>query len=214
MHKAILFPALACGLLVSAAGAAVPEAGDWEIGPIIRGQNYSVNMPLRPAPTPEGWQFRFPAPDAAAGHVHYVTFDPGSLRGKSRITLRYRVDGARGVRFVPQEFPDRPATVSLFLQRRGDSWTARGAYEHFRWYAPIHAVQEIEPGVHEMSVRLDDPRWTSVQGKQAAGNRAAFDQALANIERAGLVFGSQGGRGHGVFATAPARFTLLDFTIE
>src|SRR5690606_25510768 len=46
MHKAILLPALACGLFISAApvGAAAPDAADWEIGPIIRGKNYSVNM--------------------------------------------------------------------------------------------------------------------------------------------------------------------------
>ncbi len=215
MRKTVLTSALAFALLApSAAQAAPPVAAEWNIGPIIRGKNYSQGMPLRPDPSPEGWQFRFPAPDAQAGHVHYVTRDMPSLRGKSRIVLRYRVDAAEGARFVPQEFPDRPATVSLFLQRRDDTWTARGRFEHYRWYAPADSVQEIAPGVHRMTVSLDDPQWISVYGRTAAENRAAFDAALADIARIGLVFGSSGGRGHGVFATAPARFTLLDFTIE
>ena len=41
-----------------------------------------------------------------------------------------------------------------------------------------------------------------------------FRAALAGAERVGFVFGSESGRGHGVYATGPARFTLLDFRVE
>jgi hypothetical protein len=75
-------------------------------------------------------------------------------------------------------------------------------------------VREITPGVHEMSVRLDDPQWTAVMGQRAAGNPEAFRAALGQTSRLGLVFGSARARGHGVFATAPARFELIDFRIE
>jgi len=200
--------------LLAAPAVGAPPASAWEIGPIIRGKNYSVNMPLQPMPARGGWTFDFPSSSRSAGHVHYVTFDPGSLDGASRIVVRYRVDAAPGTRFVPQESPELPGTVSLFLQRRGDNWSARGAYDLFRWYAPGEAVQPLSPGTHEMTVSLRDPRWGSVYGKPAGENAAAFEDALANASRVGLVFGSTAARGHGVFATAPARFTLLDFRIE
>lgn len=209
-----LTAALAAAAVLAVPALGAPPASGWEIGPIIRGKNYSVGMPLRPAPAREGWSFDFPASSRDAGHVHYVTFDPGSLTGKRRIVVRYRVDAAPGTRFVPQENPELPATVSLFVQRRGDNWTARGAYDFFRWYAPSATVRQLAPGTHEMTVSLRDPDWGSVYGKPAAANSAAFDSALANASRVGLVFGSDAGRGHGVFATAPARFTLLDFRIE
>jgi hypothetical protein len=52
--------------------------------------------------------------------------------------------------------------------------------------------------------------WTSVNGRP---NRTAFEDALVATDRVGLVFGSSSARGHGVFATAPARFTLISFRI-
>jgi hypothetical protein len=79
------------------AGANPMDASAWEIGPITPTRNYSVNMPLTPSPHPDGWSFDFPQPDSAAGHVHYLTLKHGSLSGKSRIVLRYRIEGgARG----------------------------------------------------------------------------------------------------------------------
>lgn len=214
MWKKLAIPALALATLAFAAEAQAPPASDWEIGPWIRGKNYSVGMPLRPAPTRTGWTFDFPATSRADGHVHYLTFDPGSLAGKSRIVVRYRVDAERGARFVPQEHQDLPGTVSLFFQRRGDNWNAKGRYEHFRWYAPGASVQPIERGTHTMVVSLHDPGWISVLGKTADKNPAAFQAALNDTSRVGLVFGSEAARGHGVFATAPARFELIDFRIE
>lgn len=193
---------------------AVPLNQQWEIGPIIRGKNYSVGMPLQPVPTSKGWYFDFPQGSKADGHVHYVTFAPGSLVGKSRIVVHYRVTASSSTRFVPQEHPQLPGTVSLFLQRRGDTWSARGRYEHYRWYAPSHSVQNIAPGLQQMTVELHDPEWISVSGKVTSENPAAYAASLRDTDRLGLVFGSTEARGHGVFATAPARFELLSFAIE
>ena len=206
--------ALTTFALIAGAGPATAQnAASWEIGPIIRGKNYSQGMPLRPQPTRTGWSFDFPVGSREAGHVHYVTFRPGPVSSRSRIVVRYRVDTRAGTRFVPQESPELPATVSLYLQRRGDSWSAKGRYEHYRWYAPLGTVQEIAPGEHEISVRLDDPQWISVLGRTAGANPGAIEAALADIDQMGLVFGSTAARGHGVYATAPARFTLLSFRI-
>lgn len=192
-------------------GAQAPPAEAWEIGPIIRGKNYSVGMPFSPAPSGRGWSFEFPYPQPGAGHVHYVTFASAPLAGASQITLRYRIDAARGARFVPQENPELPGTVSLFFQRAGDSWSGK-RHEFHRWYSPT--VTELRPGVHQVTVRLDDPGWISVFGKPASANPEGFDAALEQTSRVGLVFGSTSARGHGVYASEPARFTLLDFEIR
>ncbi|QNO29074.1 hypothetical protein EEB18_009135 [Sphingopyxis sp. OPL5] len=194
--------------------AAAPTASEWEIGPIIRGKNYSVGMPLAPKPERDGWSFDFPVGSKAAGHVHYVTFRPGSLVGKSRIVVRYRIDAKPGTRFVPQANPDRVGTVSLYLQRRGDSWNAKGRYQYYRWYAPSATVRELAPGVGEISVALDDPQWISVLGQPSANNPGAMQDALADIERIGLVFGSSNARGHGVYATAPSTFVMTGFRVD
>lgn len=214
MRKNLALGLLAAATFGTAALAAVPPASVWEIGPHIRGKNYSVGMPLRPQETRQGWAFDFPHASRAAGHVHYVTFRPGPLTGKSRIKVRYRVTAERGTRFVPQEQPDEPATVSLFLQRNGDNWTAKGRYDFYRWYAPPETVQRISPGVHEITVDLDDPEWISVAFRPASENPSGFRAALRDTDRIGLVFGSSSLRGHGVYATAPARFELLSFELE
>ena len=200
--------------LGTAVFAATPVAQQWEIGPTIRGKNYSVGMPRTPVPTRNGWYFDFPYDRNTDGHVNAVTFAPESLRNKSRIVVRYRVQAASGTRFVPQEQPTLPGTVSIFIQRRGDNWSGRGRHEFYRWYAPTDTVRTIAPGVHRIIVDLADPRWGSVQGRSTAANPAAFDATLGDVARIGLVFGSTSARAHGVFATAPARFELLDFTIE
>ena len=200
-------------LAATAPVSATPGAGSWIIGPIIRGKNYSQGMPLQPRPAPTGWYFDFPVGSREAGHVHYVTYRPPPVRASSELVVRYRVDTKPGTRFVPQESPDLPALVSLYFQRRGDNWSAKGRYEYYRWYAPNETVHQIAPGEHEFRIRLDDPRWFSVWGNKAGANPEAFQAALADIDQIGLVFGSDAGRGHGVFATQPARFTLLSFRI-
>lgn len=215
MQKSLLIAAIGIASVATVASSAGPAPSSWEIGPIIRGKNYSVGMPLRPEPTRRGWSFEFPHTTRADGHVHYVTYRPRSLAGKSQIKLRYRVDAAQSTKFVPQEHPHLPGTVSLFLQRQGDNWSAKGRYAFYRWYAPGHSVQQIAPGVHEMTVSLDDPQWVSVLGgRTPASHPTEFEAALENAGRIGLVFGSTSARGHGVFATAQAEFELLLFEIQ
>lgn len=202
------------GIGPSAPVSAYQSAGTWQIGPIIRMRNYSVGMPLTPTPSGRGWFFDFPYPDAGAGHVHYVTIDRGSFARASGITMRYRIEAAPRVRFVAQENRSAPATVSLFFQRRGDSWSGRGRYEFYRWYAPGSTVREIAPGDHVMTVRFDDPNWVSVNGRPPGVAPEAFRDALADSGGVGIVFGSAGARGHGVFATGTARFRLLSFEVR
>lgn len=204
--------ALASFAAAASSTAAIAQNGGWQIGPIIRGKNYSVGMPLAPTPTRNGWSFDFPSEQT--GHVHYVTFRPGALAGATQIRVRYRVDAPRGTRFVPQEHPDMPGMVSLVFQRSGDNWSAKRQFEHFRWYAPEATMQRLEPGERVITISLSDPNWISIKGKPRGMNPEAFNAALAYTDNIGLVFGSTAARGHGVFATAPARFTLLSFEIR
>ena len=211
MQRILLAAILALGMSVGTPAVAQP-AHAWEIGPVIRGKNYSWGMPLTLQAGRAGDWFEFPAPHAGVGHVHYVTTPTAPLVGASRIVLRYRIEAVRGTRFVPQEHPDLHAMVSIFFQRRGDSWSAK-RHEHHRWYAPQHTMRKLAPGEYQISVSLGDPGWISVRGRPASENPEMFAQALADTRRIGFVFGSTQARGHGVFATAPARFTVLDFRV-
>lgn len=208
--------ALALGgaaILTGPTQAAAPGAQSWEIGPIIKGRNYSVNMPLRPQTTREGPSFEFPSVPDNYGHVHYMTFNPGSLRGAKSLTIRYRIDAPRGTRFLPQEDPSMKAYLSLYFQRSGDNWSAKRQYEHYRWYSPDETMIELKSGTFEATMPLDG-RWHSVGFRRSAENPDYFASALNETQRVGFVMGHKQGRGHGVYATAPARFTLLDFRIN
>lgn len=187
-------------------------ATDWQIGPVIRGRNYSVGMPPHPTAQGRGWYFDFPGPRASDGHVHYVTRQTGPLDRARGIRVRYRIDARRGARFVPQQHPDLPGTLSLYIQQRGDDWRGRGRTEFARWYSPNSRVVELAPGEHELTIRFDE-NWLSVMGSDRQRNPREFAAMLANAGVVGLTFGSPRARGHGVFATAPARFTLLEFSV-
>ncbi|PIW55050.1 MAG: hypothetical protein COW16_08120 [Sphingomonadales bacterium CG12_big_fil_rev_8_21_14_0_65_65_10] len=205
------------GALSLVGGATVAFAGvtvdrDWTIGPWIKGKNYSVGMPARPESTDAGIAIDFPT--TPRSHVHYVTFDPGSLEGKSEIVMRYRIDAEPGTRFVPQQEPDKPGAISLFFQRRGDNWSARGRYEFYRWYAPTAKVKQLSRGNHEIRISLDDPEWISVGYRNPAVAPELFEAAKRDTAKVGFVLGSDVLRGHGVYATGPARMTVTGFEIR
>ena len=103
----------------------------WQIGPIIRGKNYSPGMPAQPTATGPGWSFSFPSEDG----VHYVTTPlTGSVIGSRAVKARFAITGPG--RLVPSQ-GDPPARARLFLQRRGD-WSGAGAFEFYRWWSVGH----------------------------------------------------------------------------
>lgn len=209
--KTYALAAAALATLSAAVVSAAPTVDMWEIGPTIRGRNYSVNMPLAPEATRAGPSFAFPGPTADDGHVHYLTIPTRPLAGARRIVLTYRIDAVPGTRFVPQEDPAMSATLSLYFQRAGDRWGTRQAA--WRWYAPHARVVELAPGTRTVSVSLGE-EWINVNGQNASTDREGFAEALADTARVGFVFGSRNARGHGVYATRPARFTIVDFRVE
>jgi hypothetical protein len=183
----------------------------WTIGPIIRGRSYSRGMPLRPTPGREG-TFHIDLPQAP-GSVNYVTFPHGSLAGKSRIVMRYRILAAPGVRIVPRSAPNSPSMLTLYLQRGGDDWSGRGPFEAYRWYATFATQSPVTPGEHQVVAPLNG-NWTAVQSSSARTNPAAFRAALAEADQVGFVLGGGDGVGHGVHATGPARLIVTDFRVE
>ena len=189
------------------------DAANWDIGPDVRGVNYSVGMPLKPTPNAKrGWSFAFPYPSRDAGHVHAITYNSGPLINASKIVMRYRIDAGPNVRFEPQETPGLQGTVSLYFQRQGDNWSAKRKYDFYRWYSPP-SVRKLSRGEYEIVVSLTDPKWQSVHGKLAPDNSEYFREALAQTKQIGIAFGGPSGFAHGVYSTGPARFTLLEFRI-
>jgi hypothetical protein len=217
MNKVAVLVSIPVGAVLfgAAATVAVPPAAEWEIGPWIRGKNYSVGMPDTPTPVKGGgWSFQFPGPTVDDGHVHYLTYAHGPLTGKKRIVMRYRIDAKPAVKFVPREYPEQAATLSLYFQRRGDTWKAKGRHVYSRWYAPDAKMAPVAVGTHTITIALNDPDWISVFGGRAGDNPQRLAEAMAETERVGFVMGSASTRGHGVFATGTAKFTLLEFRVE
>ena len=195
----------------SARGAsATPPASAWTIGPIISGRNYSRGMPLHPAQGRNG-AVVIDLP-RSPGSVHYVTHRFGSLAGKRRIVMRFRVEAAPGVRILPSTAPALPSIATLYFQRSGDNWSGRRQFEAFRWYGTF-ATQTLSPGEHVMVAPLSG-NWTAVETSSARTNPRAFADAVANADQVGFVLGGGDGYGHGVFATGPARIVVTDFRVE
>lgn len=202
--------AILAGTVALPAGARPPVAAAWEIGPVIDGRNYSVNVPPRPAPHRLGIAIDLPL----HGNVNYVTFRHGSLTGKRRIVMRYRLEAAPGVRIIPRKGgPQYPSILSLYFQRRGDTWSGRGPYEAYRWFSTFRTHMPVVPGEHELVARLDE-NWTAVRRSTARTNPQAYHAAIAEADRVGFVLGGGDGYGHGVYATGPARLIVTEFRVE
>jgi hypothetical protein len=186
----------------------------WEIGPIIPGYgNYSVGMPLHPASHPEGWVIDLPQPTKSVGHVHYVTTSLGSLAGKTRMRIRFKIEAAPDVEIVPKDFPNSPGILTLYFQQAGDNWSGQGQYETYRWWATFRTVMPLKAGEYEIIARFDE-NWTAVQVSSASTNWMAFQAALKNASRVGFTLGGGDGYGHGVYATGPARLIVQSFQVE
>ena len=199
------------GIETARAASYQSDPSAWVIGPIYRGRNASRGVPLHPTPGPgRGWHIDLPR---APGSVHYVTFPHGSLAGKRRIVMRYRVVADPGVKIMPKTAPNMTSMITLYFQRAGDNWSARGPYETYRWYATFATQSPITPGVHQMVAPLN-ANWTAIMRSSARSNPVAFRDALANADQVGFVLGGGDGFGHGVFANGRARLIVTDFRVE
>jgi hypothetical protein len=192
----------------TATNAMNPQA--WLIGPVINGVSYSRGMPLHPSPGPgQAWHIPLPR---APGSLNAVTFRHGSLAGKRQIVIRYRIEAAPGVRIERRTAPAGTGLITLYFQRRGDNWSARGRFEAYRWYATF-ASRELTSGEHQIVAPLNG-NWTAVMVSSARTNPIGFADALANADQVGFVLGGGEGYGKGVYATGPARLVVTEFRVE
>lgn len=201
-------PVVTAGLLLSAGAGAKPglvPASAWRIGPVIDGRNYSQG-PARPSPAGAGLSL------GIGPHVepHYVTFPHGSLQGKTRIRMRFRVEGPDGaIIYGAKCATGSPSAVTLFFQRADDDWRSDGG----RWWAGFASAQLSGPtGETEIIAPLDGP-WSSVVSMTARNSPGAFAAAKANAGQVGFTFANCEGLGHGARATTPVRLIVTRFEV-
>lgn len=182
----------------------------WVIGPVVLGENASHGMPLHPKSAGKGWYFDLPPPP---GSVHYITFRHGSLTGKTRIVMRYRVEADPGVRIEPVTAPGSPSIITLYFQRSGDDWSGMDEFETYRWYATFSSQSPITLGEHVMVASLK-ANWTAIQTSSAQTEPLAFRDAINQADQVGFVLGGGTGYGHGVYATGGARIIVEEFRVQ
>jgi hypothetical protein len=175
---------------------------------------YSPTMPAHPSAHPDFWSFDFPAQDG----VHYLV-QPVSGYASSTVRVTFRIETTGSPFFdwrtAPNNICDNPASVRLYLQRRGDDMSA--AKEFFRWWSnPV--AYTLAPGAGELVVPLDPAQWSSVLGKKGTDSAAArlgFEAALADLGNVGMTFGGGCYYGHGVFVTGgTARFIATEYEVR
>lgn len=188
-----------------------PAKSDWQIGPWLGRVNYSKNCPLHPTANPDG-TFWF---DIGPCEPHYVTGPTGSLTGKSKIGLRFKIEGD-GVIHGAGCAATSPSRVVLFFalpfsadgKSIDDSvqWSKDGG----RWWSLARSAP-LAPGEFTLEADLTDKaQWKTVV---SSGTAEMFAQDKAKAGRVGFTFANCSGAGHGAVATKPMRFTVLESTI-
>jgi hypothetical protein len=169
----------------------------WSIGPQISGKNYSRGIDLESGAI---WAVTVEPGDELDG----VTIDRGPIAG--RFEVAYTVTG-EGL----QATEGGEARLTLYFQREGDWWKGDAEGQFNRWYSLEHFP--LTPGEHRVSVELVPDKWGSVMGVPGADAPTRFESARSVGGRMGLGFGNPAGRMHGVTATAPVRFELVEFAV-
>lgn len=149
--------------------------------------NWSHGLPQAPTPQGAGWII-----DVQPGQsLHYVQRYGTKLREGQPLTARVRVSGT----FASLE--GGPPSMSMILQRKGDR--GEPGYRYFSF-----AAMPLTEGEHTLAVTVDSASFGDV-----LENTGTLAAVLADLESVGVMFGSDGGRGHGVTVTGSGRVELL-----
>lgn len=208
----LIFKSMQKGSSEAAPTPTAPMAAEsWDLGPSdYPGGNPAAGVPLHPLPHPDGLLVPIPFPNAAAGHVHYVTRRQDEpLTGKTGIELYGRLEAEPWVEFAPTKFkPPVPAMLTVYLRRKGDTYTK--GYELFRWFCTSATITPLRAGEFVIRAPLSD-RWTPADGLEDSVSASAdFAAALADPHSIGFVLGGGDGYGHGIYATGPAGLVIYE----
>ena len=194
----------------------------WTIGPWINGRSSSVGQPRHPRVSPVGrFELDFPqqpnGPSRDQPSVHYVYRKPaaGELTPGKHLVARFEVAGDA---VLDAADGGGLPIVSLWLQRRGDDWSAKGDYSCYRWWSSaVMPLVDYDGKTFELAVPLSYDAWIPVVSgeRDEPQRRALFLEALSKAEFVGLTFGGGGGRGHGVYAKqGEATFILKTLSVS
>jgi len=175
-----------------------PPQGQWNMGPQIRGAQYSIGMPTTVG---DRWEFPSPTKEVPYPHAGYVT-RPISLAGKTRIRMTWEIEGEGP--FLAAVDTQIPPYLCFHFQRNGDDWSGVNQFESYRWYSKDQV--NLAPGPASLEVPLQWSAWVSVMGK---ATEADFAAALNDVCCTGFAFGGASGKGHGAYATKPGSFFVL-----
>tara|TARA_R110000868_G_scaffold359748_1_gene621652 strand:+ start:609 stop:1217 length:609 start_codon:yes stop_codon:yes gene_type:complete len=145
----------------------------------------------------------------APGELSALLMRGRDLSGSTEMVLRYRIEGDGVAK--PHDRADGYTSISLYFQRAGDDWSARGAFESYRWYSPV-VHHPIRAGSFELGVPFS-ANWTAVMGSNRTVSEAAFVAAQRECYAMGVAFGNSSGRMHGIYAEGDLRFIVESFDI-
>lgn len=172
---------------------------------------YGYGVPAHPSPSGTAWSLTLPGPTGAVEYLQ-VPFTAGNILPSS-ITATFRVDSTNAVYngLISSTPCSNPATMHLFMERRGDN----GTQDYYRWWADTGGyVFGSKDGQNvTLTVPLTYTNWSSVFGHQ---DPAQFQATLGNLMAVGITFGGTGGCwGHGMdVPSGSATLTLIDFKVQ
>jgi hypothetical protein len=174
----------------------IPGAGQW----VDFGRN---------KPTISSGAFTFPGPGGVAGY--FYTQPPTTMAQGQTVTLVYSIDGSTPEWGVSDPVDGPPATMHLFLWRRGDDLSCNGVMASYRFWPPSGVTLKLGDDQTLSSV-LDPSVWTNCYGQH---NTSGFVEALENAMGIGFTFGGQKFFGHGVYLSGGnATFKVNNFTVR
>ena len=184
------------------------DFGTGPLAPTRRGWliEHSEGMPERPQNLDGGWVLDVPV--QGQGFLGTVkNYNPPTVQMDGVFSVTVLVEG-NGIK--AREYPDKQATCTLILQRRGDPGTARGQYQAYRWYSK--QMIPLVDGLHTIQCPVNVQNMGDVMGGK---DPALLQETLDALENVGIGFGSAGGRAHSVHGTAgPVKVRLISLEYE
>jgi len=166
---------------------------------------YSPSMP--PAMSEHAGDYFFDFPTSKDG-IDYVIKRAPTVQLRQTLTMEFLLEGTG--RLLATEGASS-AKVRLFMQRKGDTLTAKEPYK--RWWSRA-SVELTSPGKFLLTTTIAPEDWTSVFGVVGKDAPAHFIDCVANLAHLGFTFGGDFA-GHGVYVTnGDVRFTLKEFELR